>query len=119
VMAPPEDQVARAARTAVTQSTFRSANMGIARKADDLDLWDVALPFVCECSDRGCSQLARLTLREYKEVRTEPNQFLVIPEHDGEVDEPTVKTTNRYVIVAKEGEAGRIAAELEWLDETA
>jgi hypothetical protein len=86
--------------------------MEIARKAADLDLTDVALPFVCECSDRGCSRLARLTLREYEEVRTERNQFLVIPGHDGEVDEPTVKTTDRYVIVAKEGEAGRIAADM-------
>ena len=71
------------------------------------------MPFVCECSDRGCTQLAQLTLSEYEEVRARPTQFLVVPGHDTDVDEPTLRATDRYVMVAKEGEAGRAAAELD------
>jgi hypothetical protein len=104
-----DDQTARM----VAVQTFRNANDGIARKAGEFGVTEAPLPFVCECSDRGCRELAHLTLGEYEEVRSEPNRFLVVPGHDGEAHERTLKATDRYVMVAKEGEAGRIAAELD------
>jgi hypothetical protein len=102
----------------VVIQTFRNANKGIARKAVDLGARDAPLPFVCECGDRRCRELARLTLREYEDVRAQPNQFLVVPGHDGAAEERTLKATDRYVIVVKEEEAGRIAADLEFRDDT-
>ena len=117
-MSQAKEQHDRAARMALNQATFRTANHGIAHKAIDVDLSDAPLPFVCECSDPGCTQLARLTLREYEEVRGKPNQFLVVPGHDGRVEEPALKATDRYVMVAKQGVAGRLAADLQARDDT-
>jgi hypothetical protein len=90
----------------VASQTFRYANEEIARKARDLGVTEAPLPFVCECSDRACTKVARLTMDEYDEVRAEPSRFLVVPGHDGGADEQTLIATDRYVIVAKEARQG-------------
>jgi hypothetical protein len=100
-------------RVALNQATFRNANADIAEKANELDLGESPLPFVCECEDRACRQFLRLTLPEYRDVRADPKQFMVAPGHEGS-DEEVMKVTERYVLVSKRGEAGRIAAELDF-----
>ena len=41
---------------------------------------DVA-EFVCECGERGCSTTILITLREYAEIRADPNLMIVAPDH--------------------------------------
>ncbi len=103
----------RAARVALNQATFRSANKGIAEKAEQVDVRESPLPFLCECEDRACRQFLSLTLAEYQEVRTDPKQFMVNAGHEGG-DEQVLRVTDRYAVVVKQGEAGRIAADLDF-----
>jgi hypothetical protein len=102
-------------RIAENQSTFRNANERIEAAADDMALTD-RLPFICECPDRTCMQLVRLTLGEYEEVRREPTWFLTAPGHEALAVEAgagvIVTRHDGYVLVEKVGEAGEVAEEL-------
>jgi hypothetical protein len=101
-----------AERAARNESVFREANERIERRLEDLSLEHGRSPFLCECEDETCSEVVRLTLTEYEHVREHPRRFLVAPGHDtGEAE--IVETHDRYVVVEKEGETGKIAAELD------
>lgn len=60
--------------------------------------------FWCECSDPGCSALIQLTLGQWRELRADPVQFMVLPGHATEDLEGTAKHRDGYWIVAKLGE---------------
>jgi hypothetical protein len=59
------------------------------------------LTFVCECSDRACSDQIQLTLAEYEAVRCDPRQFLLIPGHELAEIERVVERHPQYEIVEK------------------
>jgi hypothetical protein len=103
----------RAARVALNQATFRSVNKGIAEKAEEVEVRESPLPFLCECDDRACRQFLSLTLVEYQDVRADPKQFMINPGHENG-DERVLRVTDRYAVVMKQGEAGRIAADLDF-----
>ncbi len=101
-------------RIALNQSTFRKANEKIEVAADEMALlgW---VPFICECADRRCTELVRLTLDEYQQVRQHPRRFFNALGHEAisveaGADE-VVETRKEYVIVDKIGVAGEISAE--------
>jgi hypothetical protein len=102
-----------AERVALNDATFRNANEGIEEKAESLDV-DPA-PFLCECADETCTQIIRLTLQEYKEIRAEPTHFLNVPGHQVTAGPHARVVAERegYVIVQKVGVAGDIVAELD------
>jgi hypothetical protein len=64
--------------------------------------------FICECSDDGCVERLLLPLDVYEAVRADSRQFVVVPGHEGDV-EHVVERAADYVIVKKDGAAGRIA----------
>lgn len=64
-----------------TEDVFRSANDRIAEKGDELG-WRFPVPFLCECSERGCFARIELTLEEYKQVRSHPQRYLTVPGHE-------------------------------------
>src|SRR5262245_26152391 len=64
--------------------------------------------FVCECSNADCTERLHVSLSVYESVRAEPRRFLLVPGHEGEVDQ-VVERGDGYVIVEKEGGAGRIS----------
>jgi hypothetical protein len=104
----------RQARVAENQVTFRRANEEIEEVAEGLDdsLTVRLIPFLCECADRGCTHVIRLSLEEYEEVRAHPRRFAVAPGHElGLVDEHVIAQNERFASVEKVGEAGRMAAE--------
>src|SRR3954468_14706361 len=39
------------------------------------------IPFICECAEERCSELVRLTLEEYEQVRANPRWFINAPGH--------------------------------------
>lgn len=77
---PPYDAVVREtlARVASNEAAFAAANDAVA---------DVALrlgprrfvPFLCECADPACVEVARLSLGEYAAVRLFADRYLVSP----------------------------------------
>ncbi len=59
------------------------------------------VPFICECPDPGCRQLARLTLEEYRAVRANPGHFLNLPGHESESNRHSgvVERNDRFIVV--------------------
>jgi hypothetical protein len=58
----------------------RAANDRIAAKAQKLQFLS-RVPMLCECSEQGCRTLVMIGLREYSEIRAEPDLILTAPGH--------------------------------------
>jgi hypothetical protein len=65
----------------------------------------VEIPFLCECAEEGCTEIVRLFLDQYEDVRANPTDFLNAPGHEvaaGSHSE-VVERNHRYVVVRKKG----------------
>jgi hypothetical protein len=98
------------------QSRFRAANERIESVAEDAEV--ELVPFICECPQRDCTELTRLTLSEYEEVRADPRRFFVVPGHEiCEVDGVTVSRVmaqnELFSVLEKIRKAGEVAAKLD------
>jgi len=96
------------ARAAKNEVSFRKANERLGEKRTELDA-EGRTPFLCECSDVDCTQIVRLTHREYEHVRSNPTWFVIVSGHDAGVG-TTAEDHGEYAIVEKTGIAGEIAA---------
>ena len=102
-------------RIAANDAAFRHANEGISETAEEYELTEGLLPFICECADPRCTAVTQLTRQEYEEIRSNPAWFMNVPGHEVAAREygRVRKTNDRYVIVEKIGTAGEIARELD------
>ena len=106
-------------RVAENEARFRAANEALEARATELGYHtrEELVPFLCECGDERCMEVLRLTLVEYETVRTDPVQFLCKAGHErvaeGAGAGHLVRREDRFVVVAKEGEAAAVAAELD------
>jgi len=102
-----------AVRIAENQSTFREANEKIEATADRMGL-DGEVPFICECADRSCTEIVRLSLAAYAEVRAHSRRFFNAPGHEAMSVEngagTVVAEREGYVVVEKIDVAGEVAA---------
>ena len=101
-------------RIAMNQATFRDANERINAAAGVYDV-DIPVPFICECADPTCSEIVRLALSEYEEIRAEPRHFLNVPGHQSAAQgaASVVDERDGYVIAEKIGHAGEIVEALD------
>lgn len=101
-------------RIALNQATFREANERIGVAAEVYAV-DIPIPFICECADPTCSEIVRLALSEYEEVRSDPRHFLNVPGHQAAAQGAAAVVAERegYVIAEKIGHAGEIAEALD------
>jgi len=99
-------------RIAENESRFRLANEQIEATAERMGILD-PIPFMCECPRDECSEIARLSLDEYEEVRQHPTYFFTVPGHQDIAVEAgagtEVASNDRYVVVDKIGVAGDVA----------
>jgi hypothetical protein len=103
----------REERIARNDSTFRDANEKIAKAAGEYELVE-GVPFICECATESCTEIVRLSLAEYEEVRSAPTRFFVAPGHQGsEGVVSLLEDRGAYVVLEKEGRAGEVASELD------
>ena len=95
------------------QLEFRAQNERIYASADALPLLG-PIPCVCECADRACNEIVRLTDDEYDTISQHPRRFFNISGHEGPaVDagaEQIVTVVGDLTVVVKIGVAGDIAA---------
>ena len=89
-----------AERVASNEALFAEANEAIAVLAGSLEPRPT-VPFLCECPDPRCLELAEASLGEYALVRLSPNQFLIAPDCRGGDLAGTriVEQTERYMVV--------------------
>jgi hypothetical protein len=104
---------ATAERVATNDATFRDANEKIVPAARETEMERV--PFICECADLGCTEIVRLGLDEYAEIRANSRWFLSTPGHEGDAADHArvVRHGEGYVVVEKVGRAGEVAEELD------
>lgn len=102
-----------AERIARNDATFREANASIAEKAEAYRI-DAAIPFICECAEPTCAQIVRLSLDEYRHVRSNPRWFVNAVGHHVAAQgwAKVVAEKAGYVVVEKIGRAGEIAEDL-------
>ena len=96
------------------QVSFRNANEKIQASADGFAIHG-SIPFICECPDRHCMELVRLTFDEYDAIRQHPTRFFNITGHESSSVETgaerVVAVVHELTIVEKVGVAGEVAAE--------
>jgi hypothetical protein len=101
----------RVERAAANQSVFRHVNERLQDLARTFQ--DVAhrTTFACECADVQCVEQLELSLDEYEAIRSDSNQFVVLPGHVYADVERVASENERFVVVAKIGRGAAIAAE--------
>lgn len=99
----------REQRLASNEATFRDVNESIASGR-----WpgeSAAVAIRCECAQLGCDVLIEIPGEEYERVRTNPRRFIVAVDHHKPEAETVLETLERYLVVEKRGESGRVAEE--------
>ena len=107
-----------AEKIARNDATFRKANEGIARFAEDVGA-EGALPFFCECAEPTCREIVRLTLDDYRQVRSDPRDFVNAVGHQTAAQgwAEVIAERDGYLVVRKIGRAGEVAAEMAEADD--
>jgi hypothetical protein len=100
-------------RLARNEALFREVNERIREISDNFGDDDGTHPFLCECSDPGCTEKVVLTRAEYQEVRSDPTRFAVAKGHVLPEIESVVERAHDHVVVEKEGAAADIAIHLD------
>jgi hypothetical protein len=93
-------------RVARNEAAFRKVNEAIEQGRQTRE---GLVGFVCECGRLGCNEVIELTLSEYEAVRADARRFAVRRGHEVGVEE-VIETHDRYLVVAKRGSAGDVAA---------
>lgn len=100
-------------RAAKNQSLFREVNERVEGIAKTFDLDDQHLDFICECAQTDCVERLAMSVSEYETVRSVPNHFAIVDGHQIDDVEDVVARTDRYLVVAKTGTGGELAAKLD------
>ena len=100
-------------RKALNEGTFRDANEHIEQKAVELvGVEDEQfVPFLCECPNMDCTEVALLTLKEYENVRSGSRQGLAVLGHEDPTVERVLERNERFVMTEKFGRAGEVHAD--------
>lgn len=97
-------------RAGRNEALFREVNEQAERLGRNWQQPDEVPLFVCECADDRCTERIAVPAVVYREVRSNPRQFLLRPGHEQPEIEEVREATDAYVIVEKTGAAGDIAA---------
>lgn len=104
---------AREERLARNEVLFREVNEQIRVAAAGHGVDEHVYEFFCECSNLDCDVKLSLTISAYEDVRAHAEWFFVAPGHWLPEVERVVARRASHDVVAKEGEAGRLAGELD------
>jgi hypothetical protein len=98
---------------AVNETVFREMNEWTLEDHDArLGLASPIDAFLCECSDRQCTDPIRLTRAEYEHVRAEGVRFAIALRHENPEIDRLLSENDRYAVVEKfYGAPARIARE--------
>jgi hypothetical protein len=104
---------AREERLARNEVLFREVNEQILVAAQGHGVDEHVYDFFCECSNRDCDSRLSLGLAAYEQVRSHSNRFFVAAGHWLPEIEEIVEHRGAYDVVAKHGEAARLADALD------
>jgi hypothetical protein len=104
---------AREERLARNEVLFREVNEQILVAAAGHGVDEHLYEFFCECSNLDCDLKLSLTVSQYEEIRSHSDRFFVAPGHLLPEIEHIVSRHDGFDVVTKEGEAARLADELD------
>jgi len=102
----------RERRLAQNEALFREVNERVEAVAHQLGP-EVPYEFVCECANADCTFRVQLRLGVYETIRSDPTQFVVLPDHYTPEVEELVVREDTYWVVRKVGEAGEYVERLD------
>lgn len=91
----------RERRLGLNEALFREVNERLRGLNETLGAVTNRMELVCECADPGCAQRITMTVREYEDLRAEPEQFVIAPGHAAPDIEQVVATGEGWEIVRK------------------
>ena len=97
---------------AENEALFREVNERVDSIAHQLGP-GVPYEYLCECANADCTFRIALTSGDYEAVRTDPTQFVVLPDHYTPEIEDLVMKEESYWVVRKQGEAGEYVERLD------
>jgi len=102
-----------AERKALNEGKFRDANEQIKQAAVEIVGVNDGryVPFLCECPQMECVQVALLTLKEYEQVRSGGRQGLAVLGHEDPTVETVLDRNERFVTTEKFERAGEVHSE--------
>jgi hypothetical protein len=90
----------REERMALNEAASREINEEI-EQAHQGDPPGRRMRIACECALKACDEVIEITMAEYQDVRSDPRQFAIVPEHFIGDIERIVFENERFAIVAK------------------
>ena len=103
----------RERRLAQNEALFREGNEKVEAVAAVHGADDHVYEFYCECANADCSMQVPATIAEYEAVRAHPTRFLVVAEHWLPEVESVEEKHDRFWVIEKHGDAGRLVAQLD------
>ena len=103
----------RQEQNAKNEATFRDMNEWTREANDALPGKEGQLEsYLCECSDRLCTEPISMTRVEYEAVRSEPIRFAIVLNHENPEIDKVVLENERFATVEKfYGVGARVARE--------
>jgi hypothetical protein len=93
-------------RLAEHQKLFRLANERLDQRTAAYGRDGALVPFLCECADDACFGRVELTHRQYREIRSHPDRYVIQPGHPIVEQERIIEEHDSFQIVEK-GSLGR------------
>jgi hypothetical protein len=94
-------------RLALNEALFRAANERMADWEERHRIEATELYF-CECADPECRQKVPLRESDYERIRSNSDQFVVVPGHDVADVESVIESHEEWAVVEKEPEVREI-----------
>jgi hypothetical protein len=91
----------RERRIGLNEALFREINERLRGLNETFGALTNRIELICECADRACGERITMSLREYEELRSAPDRFVVSPGHVVKDVEDVVATTEGWEIVRK------------------
>lgn len=89
-------------RLVENEKLFRTANEGLRQAVEPVVTPNRLIPFFCECIEETCTTRLELTLEDYKRVRADDDQFVIVPGHPLLNGERILEENGTFLIVTKE-----------------
>jgi hypothetical protein len=90
------------------ESLFRNVNEALKAGRWPGEL-EAPVGFRCECGELGCTRVIDIKLQDYERIRAHPRRFIVAIDHEMPAAESVVERHEKYLVVEKHGDAGRVA----------
>jgi hypothetical protein len=91
----------RERRLGLNEALFREVNERLRGVNEAFGEVTNRMELVCECADPGCAERITTTVRQYEELRADPEQFVIAPGHAAPDIEHVVETGKGWEIVRK------------------